>query len=244
MNLKISIQIILKLFIIVLLILYLPTYSLHNAKVFKAIETSEGIEDTTALQTSTAPVSSKRIHIYNTHQGEGYDGFDVRQGANYLKECLTELGYYCDVEENDFENYKSIHHIAYNQSYSVSKMYLEAAVAQNGNYDLIIDFHRDSVDKKYSTVTVNNKSYAKIMFVVGQSSGKFENVNALCENLSAKANEYVEGITRGIMVKKSHYNQGFFDNTILIEFGGQSNTKEEIQNTVQIVSLVLKDYLQ
>lgn len=244
MSLKVSIQIILKLFIIALLIVYLPTYSLHNAKVFKAIEATESGDNTTAIQTSTAVVSSKRVHIYNTHQGEEYDGFDVRQGASYLKECLTELGYYCDVEENDFENYKNVHHIAYNKSYTVSKMYLDQAVSQNGNYDLIIDFHRDSVDKKYSTVTVNDKSYAKIMFVVGQSSGKYENVNALCETLSAKANEYVEGITRGIMVKKSHYNQGFYDNTILIEFGGQSNTKEEVQNTIQIVSLVLKDYLQ
>lgn len=244
MSLKVSIQIILKLFIIALLIVYLPTYSLHNAKVFKAIENSEGTQDSTAVSTHTIPVSSKRVHIYNTHQGEEYVGFDVRQGARYLKECLTELGYYCDVEETDFENYKNIHHIAYNKSYIVSKMYLEQAVSQNGNYDLIIDFHRDSVDKKYTTVTANNKSYAKIMFVVGQSSGKFDNVNALCQTLSAKANEYVEGITRGIMVKKSHYNQGVYDNTILIEFGGQSNTKEEVQNTVQIISLVSKDYLQ
>lgn len=241
MSLKISIQIIIKIIIIILLIFYLPRYSIQSAKVYKAIENAPATE--TAVQTN-AVVSDKRVHIYNTHQSEEYDGFDVRQGAAYLKECLNELGYYCDVEENDFENYKSIHQIAYNKSYTVSKMYLQQAVEQNGNYDLIIDFHRDSIDKKYSTVNVNNKAYAKIMFVVGKSSGKFESVNSLCETLSAKANEYVEGITRGIMVKSSHYNQGDYDHTILIEFGGQSNTKEEVQNTIEIVSLVIKDYLQ
>lgn len=243
MNLKVSIQIILKLMIIFLLILYLPTYSIQHVQVYKAISTSQ-TETSTPVATNTSVTSSHRIHIYNTHQSEEYNGYNVRLGAAYLKECLNQYGYYCDVEENDFENYKNIHHIAYNKSYVVSKMYLESAVQQNGNYDLIIDFHRDSVDKKYSTVTVNQKSYAKIMFVVGKSSGKFDSVNQLCQTLSQKANEYVEGISRGIMVKQSHYNQGLYDHTILIEFGGQSNSKEEVQNTIQVVSLVIKDYLQ
>ena len=243
MNLKVSIQIILKLMIIFLLILYLPTYSIQHVQVYKAISTSQ-TETSTPVATNTSVTSSHRIHIYNTHQSEEYNGYNVRLGAAYLKECLNQYGYYCDVEENDFENYKNIHHIAYNKSYVVSKMYLESAVQQNGNYDLIIDFHRDSVDKKYSTVTVNQKSYAKIMFVVGKSSGKFDSVNQLCQTLSQKANEYVEGISRGIMVKQNHYNQGLYDHTILIEFGGQRNSKEEVQNTIQVVSLVIKDYLQ
>ncbi|MGN1182457.1 MAG: stage II sporulation protein P [Faecalibacillus sp.] len=244
MNLKVSIQIILKLAMIILLILYLPTYSVHNAQVFKAIEPTEMANATKPVATTTSVTSSKKVHIYNTHQGEKYNGYDVQAGAGYLQECLNKIGYNCDVEKNDFENYKSIHHIAYNKSYTVSKMYLESAVKQNGQYDLIIDFHRDSVDRKYSTVTYQNQSYAKIMFVVGKSSGKFEEVNALSQTLSNKANEYVEGISRGIMVKQSHYNQGIYDHTILIEFGGQSNTKEEVQNTIQVVSLVIKDYLQ
>ena len=243
MNLKVSIQIILKLMIIFLLILYLPTYSIQHVQVYKAISTSQ-TETSTPVATNTSVTSSHRIHIYNTHQSEEYNGYNVRLVAAYLKECLNQYVYYCDVEENDFENYKNIHHIAYNKSYIVSKMYLESAVQQNGNYDLIIDFHRDSVDKKYSTVTVNQKSYAKIMFVVGKSSGKFDSVNQLCQTLSQKANEYVEGISRGIMVKQNHYNQGLYDHTILIEFGGQSNSKEEVQNTIQVVSLVIKDYLQ
>lgn len=242
MNLKVSVQIVLKLVVIILLLLYLPTYTASHVQVYKAISSKTVSSQPTV--TNTSVTSSKKIHIYNTHQGEEYDGYNVRLGAAYFKECLNHYGYYCDVEENDFENYKNIHHIAYNKSYVVSKMYLESAVKRNGSYDLIIDFHRDSVNKKYSTVTVNQKSYAKIMFVVGKSSGKFESVNQLCQTLSQRANEYVEGISRGIMVKQSHYNQGVFDHTILIEFGGQSNTKEEVQNTIQVMSLVIKDYLQ
>ena len=255
MKIKVSIQIIFKIMIIVLMIIYLPSYSHQNVKVFKAISTTE------ALQTSVPVTSSKKIHLYNTHQGEEYVGYNVKEGASYLKDCLTKEGYFCDVEQknryclissiisffveqNDFENYKNIHRIAYNQSYVVSKMYLENSLRENGQYDLVIDFHRDSLDKKYSTLVYNQKSYAKILFVVGKSSGKFDMVNQLSTELSNRANEKVPGLSKGIMVKKNHYNQGICDHTILIEFGGQNNTKEEVQNTIEVMSQVIKEYLQ
>ena len=230
MKIKVSIQIIFKLMIIALMIFYLPSYSHQNVKLFKAISTTE------ALPASIPVTSNKKIHLYNTHQGEQYVGYNVRDGAEYLKECLTKEGYFCDVEQNDFENYK--------QSYVVSKMYLENTLRENGNYDLVIDFHRDSLDKKYSTLVYNQKSYAKILFVVGKSSGKFDMVNQLSTELSNKANEKVPGLSKGIMVKKNHYNQGICDHTVLIEFGGQSNTKEEVQNTIEVMSQVIKEYLQ
>mgnify|MGYP000603426688 CR=1 FL=1 len=44
--------------------------------------------------------------------------------------------------------------------------------------------------------------------------------------------------------EKSSYNQGICDYTILIEFGGQNNTKEEVQNTIEVMSQVIKEYLQ
>lgn len=56
-----------------------------------------------------------------------------KEGASYLKDCLTKECIFCDVEQNDFENYKNIHRIAYNQSYVVSKMYLENSFKRKGN---------------------------------------------------------------------------------------------------------------
>ena len=64
MKIKVSIQIIFKLMIIVLMIFYLPSYSHQNVKLFKAISTTE------ALPASIPVTSNKKIHLYNTHQGE------------------------------------------------------------------------------------------------------------------------------------------------------------------------------
>ena len=60
MKIKVSIQIIFKIMIIVLMIIYLPSYSHQNVKVFKAILTTE------ALQTSYLVTSSKKF-IYIIH---------------------------------------------------------------------------------------------------------------------------------------------------------------------------------
>lgn len=244
MRLKNTFLILLKLVVIVGLIVYLPSKvsSPSKAQVINAIDNSNQV--TASYQNMESKVvKDKKIHIYNTHQGEEYDGYNVVLGANYLKDCLSSQGYQCDVESNDFEGYKAVHNIAYNKSYSVSKMYLEQSIQSNGGYDLIIDFHRDSISKELSTINHNGKSYAKIMFVVGKSSGKFDAVNQLSQQLFDIANTIVPKISRGVYVKQSHYNQGTSDNMVLIEVGAQSNTKEEIQATVEVIASAIGKYL-
>lgn len=244
MRVKNTFLILLKLVVIVGLIVYLPSKvsSPSKAQVINAIDNSNQV--TASYQNMESKVvKDKKIHIYNTHQGEEYDGYNVVLGANYLKDCLSSQGYQCDVESNDFEGYKAVHNIAYNKSYSVSKMYLEQSIQSNGGYDLIIDFHRDSISKELSTINHNGKSYAKIMFVVGKSSGKFDAVNQLSQQLSDIANSIVPKISRGVYVKQSHYNQGTSDNMVLIEVGAQSNTKEEIQATVEVIASAIGKYL-
>lgn len=234
--------IILKTVIVGALIWYLPTKVADNTKVIQA-STIASTKTPKDEEVAKVAANGKKVYIYNTHQGEQYVSFNVVEGAHYLKQSLEQKGYQCDVESNDFEQYKSAHSITYDKSYTVSKMYLEQSLSNHGNYDLIIDFHRDSIDKNLSTITHGDKNYAKIMFVVGKSSGKFEKVNQMSEDLSNRANAIVPKISRGVYVKQSHYNQGTSDNMVLIEVGAQSNTKEEIMNTVDVLSATIDGYL-
>lgn len=45
------------------------------------------------------------------------------------------------------------------------------------------------------------------------------------------------------MLKQSHYNQGVTKNMVLIEVGGNENTYEEIQNSLNILAMVIDEYL-
>lgn len=239
MKVKSNLLILCKIVVVIALVWYLPTKVVDSVNIINA--SAQGDEETTVA----TPVSKdKKIHIYNTHQSEEYADYNVVEGANYLKSCLNNLGYACDVEGNNFEQYKSVNNIAYNQSYTVSKMYLEQSLASNGPYDMIIDLHRDSVDKNLSTIVHQDIPYVKIMFVVGETSGKYESVNQVSEDLSARMNEKIPGISRGVYVKQSHYNQGISDNMVLIEMGAQQNTKEEVMHTVELLSQVMNEYLE
>lgn len=240
-----TIGLILKFVVVFVLIWNLPMKSNQTTQVIEA-STEETLPSQNTSQDKIQQVASKNktIHIYSTHQSEKYNGSNVVEASHMLMEKLNALGYICDVEETDFELYKSANGIAYNYSYVASKKFLEESINRNGGgYDLIIDFHRDSIPRSSSTITVNNTSYAKIMFVVGKSSGKYESVMATSTRLHELAMQKVNGISRGIMEKQSHYNQGVSDHMVLIEVGGAENTKEEIINTVDVLSSAIDGYL-
>lgn len=231
-NIKIALKII---------VVFVILFNLPFQKVY-----SETIENVAASLTTTdvkKQSNGKSVYIYNTHQGEKYATNSVKEGSKYLMQLLQQRGYDVDYETTDFELYKMKNHIDYAYSYTVSKKYLSNALKTHGKYDLVIDFHRDSVKKSLTTVSVDGKDYAKLMFVVGKGSGNFETVNKCCEKMSAMLNQKIPKISRGVMLKQSHYNQGTTDNMVLIEVGANENTYEEVQNSLNILAMVIDEYL-
>lgn len=228
---KSNLKIIFKIILITMIIFNLPMQKV--------------ITETTATESEEVSNQSKNksIYIYNTHQAEKYATNSVKEGSQYLMQLLQQKGYSVDYETTDFELYKTNNNIDYPYSYTVSKKYLSIALSNHGSYDLVIDFHRDSIDKSLSTLTTNDKSYAKLMFVVGKGSDNYEAVNSRCETLSDMLNNKVEGICRGVYLKKNDYNQGVTDNMLLIEVGANENTYEEVQNSLQVFAVVIDEYL-
>lgn len=229
-------KILIKVIIVIVILLNLPFQKVY----------SENIENVVSSLTTTdvkKQSNGKSIYIYNTHQGEKYATNSVKEGSRYLMQLLQNRGYDVDYETTDFELYKIKNHINYAYSYTVSKKYLNNALKDHGNYDLVIDFHRDSVKKSLTTITVDNKDYAKLMFVVGKGSDNYPEVKKSCEKMSNMLNQKIPKISRGVMLKQSHYNQGVTKNMVLIEVGANENTYEEIQNSLNILALVIDEYL-
>lgn len=229
-------KIVLKVVIVMVIILNLPFQKVY----------SERVENVVSSLTTTdvkKQSNGKSIYIYNTHQGEKYASNSVKEGSKYLMQLLQQRGYDVDYETTDFELYKTKNHIDYSLSYTVSKKYLNNALKEHGGYDLVIDFHRDSVQKNLTTITCDGKDYAKLMFVVGKGSSNYEAVNKCCEKMSSMLNNKIPKLSRGVYLKQSHYNQGTTDNMVLIEVGANENTYEEVQNSLNILSLVIDEYL-
>ncbi len=193
------------------------------------------------------------IYIYNTHQGEEYKANylsevdispTVMMASYYLREKLNELNLYSIVETSRISELLRVHGWDYSSSYLASKMLLTSAKEKNPALEYYFDIHRDSIERNISTLEYQNKSYAKVLFVVGIDYEGYENNLEFAKKVSDEVNKVIPDISRGILKKGGKgvngiYNQDFASHMLLIELGGEYNTLSEVTNTIDILSSVL-----
>lgn len=203
-------------------------------------------------------INTPRVYIYNTHQLEGYSDNNLKDYnitpnvlmASYvLKEKLNKLNIPTIIETANIKEFLNINNWDYYKSYDASRFYLEETLKNYNNLELIIDFHRDAIDKNLSTVTIDNKEYAKVLFVIGMEHDNYEKNLALANHLNDLIKKNYPTLTRGIITKSGTnvngvYNQDLSDKTILIEVGGYQNNLEEVINTIDILAEIIKEYLK
>lgn len=197
------------------------------------------------------------IYIYNTHDEEAYYNSylnpynivpDVKLASYYFQERLKDLGIESVVEKRKIKDVLEENGWNYRYSYNASRVYLEEVSKNNPSIKYFIDLHRDSVGKDKTTTTINGKSYARVMFLVGLEHENYQKNLDLATRLDELISQFDSTLSRGIYQKEGPgvngiYNQDFSSKAILIEVGGQYNTIEEVANTIEVIARVLKDYL-
>lgn len=201
--------------------------------------------------------SEPLIYIYNTHDEEAYYNSylnpynivpDVKLASYYFQERLKDLGIESVVEKRKIKDVLEENGWNYRYSYNASRVYLEEVSKNNPSIEYFIDLHRDSVGKDKTTTTINGKSYARVMFLVGLEHENYQKNLDLATRLNELISQFDSTLSRGIYQKEGPgvngiYNQDFSSKAILIEVGGQYNTIEEVANTIEVIARVLKDYL-
>lgn len=214
---------------------------------------SEYINDPNPKETNS-PI----IYIYNSHQLENYSSQDldiygitpnVMMASYVLRENLDKLGVGAIVEESNMSDVLAKNGWNYSYSYQASRSLMEEKKNKYSTLKYFIDIHRDSVPKNYTTAVIGDKSYAKILFVVGKDHASWESNNNLATSLNNLIAKYYPGLSRGIMQKTGAnvngiYNQDFSPNTLLIETGGVDNTIEEVYNTMNALADILNKYIK
>lgn len=192
------------------------------------------------------------VYIYNTHQTEEYLGNDITlnptvlTAAHYLKEKLENIGIKTLVEESSIPEILKENNWNYNQSYKASRINLEKIKEKYSNIKIFIDLHRDSVKKELSTVTIDNKDYAKVLFVIGKEHNNYEQNLQFTTSIDNIIKKYYPTLSKGILQKEGPgvngiYNQDVDTKVILIEVGAQENTIDEVTNTLDIISNIIKE---
>lgn len=195
-----------------------------------------------------------QILIYHTHSQESFadsvpgdENTSIVGAGAYLSALLKEeYGYEVlhhtgeyDVETRDY-------------AYSYSLPNIEALLEEYPSIEVVIDLHRDAVAEGTKLVSMQNgKQAAQVMFFNGLSHTKKQGDIGYLENpyiednlafsfqMQVLCNEYYPGLTRRIYLKGYRYNMHLKPKTLLVELGAQTNTCEEIKNTLDIIAHVL-----
>ena len=186
------------------------------------------------------------IYLYNTHQTEEYETTTVLDYSikptvmisNYILEEIfneNDLGVY--VEETSIKEILNNNNWNYSYSYLASRKLLEQRKNEIPSLKYFIDLHRDSLTKDKTTVIINNKQYAKLLFVIGQDHNNYLENLKFTEKINNKLNEKYPTLSKGIYQKggvgvNGIYNQDFSNYTILLEVGGYQNTPVEVLNSL------------
>lgn len=196
--------------------------------------------------------SDNLVYIYNTHDTEKYTlPFtsdysiipDVTLVSKMLKEYLKSYNIDSYIETSKTKDYLKKNKLKYSDSYEASRYYLEKNL--NKNYKLIIDIHRDSLRHKYTLYEKDNKKYARILFIIGASNKNYKKNKEVAENLNNRLNSKYKGISRGVTIREdTTYNQDLNERIILVKIGGIDNTLEELNNTMEVFSKVINDYIK
>lgn len=198
------------------------------------------------------------IYLYNSHQLENYSNEylniygitpNVLMASYVLRENLNNLGLTTIVEEANMSEILAQNNWNYSYSYQASRSLLEDKINKYSTLKYFIDIHRDSVSKEYSTTTINNKTYAKVLFVIGQDHTTWQSNYNLASSINNLINTYYPTLSRGIIKKQGInvngiYNQDISPNCLLIEVGGLENNIEEVYNTMNAIADILNKYIK
>lgn len=206
-----------------------------------------------------------RILIYHTHTTEAYtmtDTYKYQEAGQWrtheqdksivavgelLAKTLSEQ-YGCNVihDTTDHEPPKLA------TSYSRSVETMLAYKKQYPSLTMFIDVHRDA-GKDRSTVTIDGKQVAKMMFVVGTGEGAtgtgfkempdFESNFALANAITENLRLVNSGLMRNIRVKTGRYNQHVSSQCLLVEMGDNANTLDDVLNAVPYLARAIVDVM-
>lgn len=197
------------------------------------------------------------LYIYNTHQLETYSGEgltnnmvpNVMMAGSLLSEKLNKKGIPTVFEDTNLHDFINQLGLPSDELYGGSRVFISNAKEKYGSLNYYIDLHRDSVSKDISTIEIDNKKYARVLFVLGITNPNYENNYKMMSKLNEYINEKYPKLSRGVYEVDipdwpEIYNQDMDNNAILIELGAKDNTMNEVLNTIEVLSEVLTRYIK
>ena len=194
--------------------------------------------------------SKPEVLIYHSHTTENYNATEPESSDENTNVVGVGDVLASELEENygiSVIHDKTDHCISYNDSYTRSGETVDKYLKQYGDFKMVIDLHRDSLENKAATTTeIYGMSAAKIMFVNAENSTRYAKNKELTEKVFDKTGELFPSLPIKILTYhrgKNAFNQSKSDGCLLFEIGANKNTPEESKVTAQCMARVIAEII-
>ena len=179
------------------------------------------------------------LHTHTTEsysrQGEDYketsawrtldENYNMRAIGTLVAEILKENGISV-IQDEQMHDYPS-----YSGSYLRSRQSVREILKEYPTIRLILDLHRDAAGeggKQLRTVaTVDGKTAAQLMVVIGTNHEAYEENLSLGLKLHVQLEQRFPGIMRPLQLRSQRFNQDLSPGALLIEVGAAGNSHKE-----------------
>lgn len=202
-----------------------------------------------------------KILIFHTHSQETFvDSVpgDISTGIVGIGQYLTELLNAKGIPTlHDFGVYDIINgKLDRSEAYENAEASIRPILEANPSIEVAIDLHRDGVAETTHLVTqINGKPTARIMYFNGLSRSRtngditylynpyIQDNLAFSLQMQLASERMYPGFVRHIYLKAYRYNLHLLPKSLLIEAGAQTNTVEEMKNTMEVLADTLCEVL-
>ena len=210
---------------------------------------------TSFVENKNEKVDEPLIYIYNSHQLETYQSMESGISPNVLmvsyllSDRLNKEGIKTISENTNIYEFIKTSNLPDDSFYASTRIFIKNMMNKYNTLKYFIDIHRDAVSKEISTTNINGKDYARILFVLGTTNPNHKENESLMQSLDAISDKYYPSLSRGIFKRYTpdwpdSYNQDLNQGVILIEVGAQDNTIEEVSNTIDALTNIIKTYVK
>ncbi|MCM3742398.1 stage II sporulation protein P [Oceanobacillus luteolus] len=205
--------------------------------------------------------SEPTVFIYHTHNTESFmplldtddtnKAFDKEKNITMVGKRIADIlemqGINVLHDNTDIVQQLENRGLEYEDSYLISGEIVKNVLDEHESIKLVLDIHRDSLDRSFTTTNFGGTEVPRISFVIYQNNSNYEENFKVAELLHETLEDNYPGVSRGITISqgsnRGSYNQDLFRNSLLIEIGGFENTLEEEYRGAEIISDVIIDVL-
>lgn len=215
----------------------------------------------------TANTDQPQVLIVHTHATESFMQTDSKTYTEDFKSRSTDnninmvkIGSIV-AEKLNTAGIKTLHsdtqhdYPKYTGSYSRSAETINWYLKKYPSIKIVLDLHRDAIssnngDKTKLVTKINDKNAAQVMLVMGSQTGSVKNHPNWQENLKLafklqqKMEEKYPTLARPLYLTSKVYNQNLTTGSLLLEFGTDANTLNEVCYSAELVGNTLVDLLK